>query len=66
MSFPVLTIILLMPILGAVISIFVPKEKSALLKGIAGLTTLISLALTIYIYYLYYTQHLAAGGLCLC
>ncbi|NLL51925.1 MAG: NADH-quinone oxidoreductase subunit M [Peptococcaceae bacterium] len=62
MNFPVLTTILLLPLLGAIISIFVPKEKSSIIKGIAGITTFIPLVLTIWIYYLYYTQHMATGG----
>ena len=62
MDFPVLTVILLAPIIGALISIFIPKEESGIIKSVAGVTTFISLALTIFIYYLYYVNNLATGG----
>lgn len=62
MGFPVLTVILLSPIIGALISVFIPKEDSKIIKAVAGVTTFISLALTVVIYYLYYTQHLSTGG----
>lgn len=62
MNFPVLTVILLAPLVGALISIFIPKEESKIIKAVAGLSTFVSLALTFAIYYIYYTQHLVAGG----
>lgn len=62
MDFPVLTVILLAPVIGALISIFIPKEESGIIKSVAGVTTFISLALTIFIYYLYYVNNLATGG----
>jgi len=62
MNFPVLTTILLAPIIGALISVFIPKEKSNAIKAVAGITTFISLALSIFVYYIYYTQNLAVGG----
>ena len=62
MGFPVLTVILLAPIIGVIISVFIPKEESKIIKAVAGVSTFISLALTIVIYYLYYTQYLAIGG----
>ncbi|RNC29367.1 MAG: NAD(P)H-quinone oxidoreductase chain 4 1 [Candidatus Dichloromethanomonas elyunquensis] len=62
MNFPVLSIILLAPIIGALINVFIPKENSKLLKAVAGIATFISLALSILIYYIYYTQHLTTGG----
>jgi len=63
MDFPVLTIILLAPIIGAIISVFIPKEESGIIKSVAGVTTFISLALTIIVYIIYYTQHLGTGGM---
>ena len=63
MDFPILSVILLSPILGALISVFIPKEESKIVKSVAGITTFISLALTVIVYYLYYTQHLATGGM---
>lgn len=63
MNFPVLSVILLAPIVGALISIFIPKEKSRIIKGVAGISTLVSLLLTIVLYYLYYTRYLAVGGM---
>ncbi|PKM82642.1 MAG: NADH-quinone oxidoreductase subunit M [Firmicutes bacterium HGW-Firmicutes-14] len=62
MSFPVLTVILLAPVIGALIAVFIPKEESKIIKAVAGVTTFISLILTIIIYIIYYTQHLAVGG----
>jgi NADH-quinone oxidoreductase subunit M len=62
MGFPVLTVILLAPIIGAIIAIFIPKEESKIIKAVAGIATFISLALSIGIYYIYYTQYMAAGG----
>ncbi|MHB9094551.1 MAG: complex I subunit 4 family protein [Eubacteriales bacterium] len=62
MGFPVLTVILLAPIIGALISVFIPKENSKVIKAVAGITTFTSLALTIVIYYIYYNQNLATGG----
>lgn len=62
MDFPVLTVILLAPIVGALISVFIPKEESKIVKAVAGITTFISLALTIAIYYIYYRTQIVAGG----
>ncbi len=63
MDFPVLTVILLAPVVGALISVFIPKEESRIIKAVAGISTFISLALTIVIYFVYYTQHLDTGGM---
>lgn len=63
MEFPILTAILLAPIIGALISIFIPKEESKIIKAVAGVSTFISLALTIIIYIIYYNNHLVAGGM---
>ena len=63
MGFPVLTTILLAPIIGAIISLFIPKEESKIIKAVAGVTTFISLVLTIIIYIVYYKEYLAIGGM---
>lgn len=62
MDFPVLSVILLSPIIGALIALFIPKEESKIIKAVAGISTFISLALTGGIYYLYYVNHLTTGG----
>lgn len=62
MNFPVLTVILLAPLLGAIISVFIPKEESKIIKAVAGLSTFVSLALSAVIYYIYYTKYLTHGG----
>ncbi|MBU7005440.1 complex I subunit 4 family protein [Phosphitispora fastidiosa] len=61
MGFPVLTAILLSPIIGALISVFIPKEESKIIKAVAGITTFISLVLTIILYIVYYTQYVKTG-----
>lgn len=61
-GFPILTVILLAPIIGALISVFIPKENSQVIKAVAGITTFISLALTIICYVIYYNNHLTTGG----
>lgn len=58
-----LLIILLAPIIGAIISIFIPKEESRIIRTIAGFTTFVSLAMSIWVYYLYYKNHLVSGGM---
>jgi len=62
MDFPVLTVILLAPIIGVLISIFIPKEESGIIKAVAGVTTFISLALTVVIYFIYLNQQIPLGG----
>lgn len=58
-----LLIILLAPIIGAIISIFIPKEESRIIRTIAGISTFISLALSLWVYYMYYKYHLVTGGM---
>ncbi len=63
MDFPVLTVILLAPIIGALIAVFIPKEESKTIQHVAGITTFISLALTIALYAIYYIKYRAIGGM---
>ncbi len=63
MDFPVLTVILLSPIIGALICVFIPKEESKIVQAVAGIFTFISLALTIAIYAIYYVKFRAIGGM---
>jgi NADH-quinone oxidoreductase subunit M len=52
-DFPILSTILLAPIIAAVIALFIPKEEGKTIKIVAALGTLISLVLTIYAYVTY-------------
>lgn len=60
MDFPVLTTILLAPIAGVLITIFIPREEAKLIKAVAALSTFTSLALSLYVFF---TYNLAEGGL---
>lgn len=59
-SFPVLTTILLAPIVAALVMVFIPREEGKLIKCIAAIGTFISFALAIYVYFSY---DQALGGL---
>ncbi|MFC5701584.1 NuoM family protein [Cohnella faecalis] len=64
-SFPVLSFIVLAPLVGALIIQFMPKQRSSWIRGTAVLFTLIPLALTLWLFAAYepgtggssYTEH---------
>lgn len=49
MSFPILTSIIFCPLLGAIITLLIPKKKVSLIKVIATVSTAIPLALSIFL-----------------
>lgn len=53
MSFPVLPIILLAPVVAAFILIFVPKDEHKLIKSIAAMGTFMSMLMSLYVYFAY-------------
>ncbi|MGI6648543.1 MAG: complex I subunit 4 family protein [Bacillota bacterium] len=52
-SFPYLSVILLAPLVGALATIFVPREEVWTIKAVAAISTLVSLALSVLIYIAY-------------
>lgn len=61
MDFPILTTILLAPIIGALINVFIPKEEAKTIKIVSAISTFISLVLTVVIFVIYYKNHLGGG-----
>ncbi|MDW7673022.1 MAG: NADH-quinone oxidoreductase subunit M [Bacillota bacterium] len=59
MSFPFLSAIILAPVIGALIILFIPDNEERVMKVIAAISTFVSLVLSIYIYVSY---DLALGG----
>ncbi|MBS4025209.1 MAG: NADH-quinone oxidoreductase subunit M, partial [Clostridia bacterium] len=53
MSFPILSIIILAPIIGAILIMVLPKEEHKLIKIVAALSSFVSLILSVYIYVAY-------------
>lgn len=53
MKFPFLTVILLAPVVGALINVFIPREEGKTIKIVSAIATFVSLALTIYLYFTY-------------
>ncbi|MTI84520.1 MAG: NADH-quinone oxidoreductase subunit M [Firmicutes bacterium] len=53
MSFPVLPVILLAPLVAALILVFVPKDEHKLIKSVAAIGTFVSMALSFYVYFGY-------------
>jgi NADH-quinone oxidoreductase subunit M len=53
MSFPLLTVILFMPLLGAIVVWLMPKEKEQLIRWFSAAISLIPLALSIYLWIAY-------------
>jgi len=47
MSFPILSYIIFIPLAGALLILFTPKEKATLIKAVAIITTLITFGLTV-------------------
>lgn len=60
MDFPILTMILLAPVLGALAILFIPQEEERLIKITAAIATFISLVLSIWAFIAYDRE---AGGL---
>ena len=52
-NFPILTIILLAPILGALAIVFLPRDADKTVKSVAAFSTGISLVLALYAYFAY-------------
>ncbi len=59
-SLPILSIILLVPVVSAIIMAFIPREQEKLIKRVAAGGTFISLVLTLYVFAAYNT---GSGGL---
>lgn len=59
MNFPVLTAIILAPIIGALVIIFIPEREERVIKITAAVATAVSLALALYVFIAYDQQ---AGG----
>jgi NADH-quinone oxidoreductase subunit M len=55
-AFPVLSIIIFVPIIAAVIMLFIPKEQKDLIRGIAFMAAAIVLALGLFVFLSYNTQ----------
>src|SRR5690242_21307405 len=55
-AFPVLSIIIFVPIIAAVIMLFIPKEQKDLIRGIAFMAAAIILALGLFVFLSYNTQ----------
>jgi len=53
MSFPVLPVILLAPLVAALVLVFVPKDEHKLIKSVAAIGTFVSMALSFYVYFGY-------------
>lgn len=62
MDFPVLTTILLAPIIGAIINVFIPKEEEKTIKIVSAVATFVSLALTVVIFFIYLKNYVSIGG----
>lgn len=60
MNFPLLTSILLAPVIGLVLILFIPEREQLLIKITAAVATFVSLVLSVYAYAVY---NQAAGGL---
>ncbi|MFZ5590884.1 MAG: NADH-quinone oxidoreductase subunit M, partial [Bacillota bacterium] len=52
-GFPVLTTILLAPVVAALIMAFIPRDEGKLIKCLAAVGTFVSLALSLYVYFAY-------------
>jgi NADH-quinone oxidoreductase subunit M len=59
MSFPILSAIILAPIIGAFIILFIPDKEDKVMKVIAAVSTFVTVVLSLYIYFAY---DLAQGG----
>lgn len=59
-GFPILTTILLAPVLAAIVMIFIPRDEGKLIKCIAAIGTFVSMVLSLYVYFAYDTN---LGGL---
>ncbi len=53
MEFPILLAILLAPVIGALITIFIPDEEHKIIKVTAAVATFVSMALTVYAFFAY-------------
>lgn len=53
MSFPLLTICLLSPLLAALVIIFLPKNEAKLHKSVAAIGTFVALAISLYVFFAY-------------
>lgn len=60
MSFPFLTAIILAPLLGALLIVFIPQSEEKLIKIVAAISTFVTVVLSLYIYI---TYDLVQGGL---
>ncbi|MGF7185166.1 NADH-quinone oxidoreductase subunit M [Desulfitispora alkaliphila] len=55
MSFPFLTAIILAPLIGALIMVFIPESEDKMLKVVAAISTFVTLVLSVIIYIAYDT-----------
>lgn len=53
MQFPILSAILLAPIIGVLAIVFIPKDEHKLIKIVSAFVTFVSLALSLYVYFAY-------------
>ena len=52
-GFPILTAILLAPVVAAIFMIFIPREEGKLIKCVAAVGTFVALVLSLYVYFAY-------------
>ena len=58
MQFPILSVLILLPLLAGILLLFMPRQKNNLIRGIALATALLTLGITVFLY-LAYDRHLA-------
>ncbi len=52
-NFPILTLIMIAPIIGAVIILLIPKERGDAIKTVAAMSSLASLLLSVVVFFGY-------------
>ena len=58
MQFPILSVLILLPLLAGILLLFMPRQKNNLIRGIALATALLTLGITIFLF-LFYDRQLA-------